>query len=123
MVEALAEPTRWRVVELLRSGEKSVGELVDHLPVSQSAVSQHLKVLRAAGLVVDRAEGTRRLYRVDLGALSALRAWFDGFWDDALAAFADAADLEADAEDAARHHPAPPRHHPEPPRHHKETHP
>jgi DNA-binding transcriptional ArsR family regulator len=65
------------------------------MEVSRPAVSQHLKVLQAAGLVVARAEGTRRLYAVDTRGIEALRRWLDGFWDDALAAFAAAAEREA----------------------------
>jgi DNA-binding transcriptional ArsR family regulator len=64
-----------------------VGEIVATVPVSQSAVSQHLRVLREAGLVTDRREGTRRLYQVDLEGLTALRAYVDEYWDEALAAF------------------------------------
>jgi DNA-binding transcriptional ArsR family regulator len=91
---ALAEPTRRQVLEGLRAGPRSVGELTDVVPVSQSAVSQHLRVLREAGLVTERREGTRRLYRVDPDGLSALRAYLDGFWDDALEAFRRFADEE-----------------------------
>lgn len=84
---ALADPTRRHVFEHLRAGPQSVGELAARLPVSRPAVSQHLKVLKAAGLVRDRAEGTRRVYAVDPDGLLALRAWLDGFWDEALLAF------------------------------------
>ena len=84
---ALHDPTRRQVLELLRSGERSVRELTDNTSVSQSAVSQHLKVLRDAGIVTVRPEGTRRLYRIDPNGLEPLRAWVDSFWDDALAAF------------------------------------
>lgn len=91
---ALAEPTRRQVFEGLRDGPRSVGELTDVVPVSQSAVSQHLRVLREAGLVTERREGTRRLYRVDPDGLSGLRAYLDGFWDDALEAFRRFADEE-----------------------------
>jgi DNA-binding transcriptional ArsR family regulator len=83
----LHDPTRRRVLELLRDGERSVRELTDQTTVTQPAVSQHLRVLREAGLVVARPEGTRRMYRVDPSGLSAVRAWVDSFWDDALAAF------------------------------------
>jgi DNA-binding transcriptional ArsR family regulator len=92
---ALAEPTRRQVLEELRVGPRSVGELTDAVPVSQSAVSQHLRVLREAGLVKERRDGTRRLYRVDPDGLGALRAYLDGFWDDALEAFRRFADEEA----------------------------
>jgi DNA-binding transcriptional ArsR family regulator len=89
---ALADPTRRRVFEELRSGPKSVGVIAARLPVSRPAVSQHLRVLREAGLVGDRPEGTRRVYYIDPKGLAALRAWLDQFWDRALAAF------EAEAE-------------------------
>jgi DNA-binding transcriptional ArsR family regulator len=84
---ALADPTRRRVFERLRSGPKPVGVIARGLPVSRPAVSQHLKVLKEAGLVADRAEGTRRVYFIDPHGLGALRKWLDQFWDDALAAF------------------------------------
>jgi DNA-binding transcriptional ArsR family regulator len=84
---ALGDPTRRAVLARLRTGPRSVGEIVAALPVSQSAVSQHLRVLREAGLVRDRREGTRRLYQVDLEGLTALRAYVDEYWDEALAAF------------------------------------
>ncbi len=85
----LHDPTRRRVLELLRHGERSVRELTDGTTVSQPAVSQHLRVLREAGLVVGRPEGARRLYRIDPGGLDAVRAWVDSFWDDAVTAFTD----------------------------------
>ncbi len=84
---ALADPTRRRVFERLRSGPKPVGAIARGLPVSRPAVSQHLKVLKEAGLVADRPEGTRRVYFIDPHGLGALRKWLDQFWDDALAAF------------------------------------
>src|SRR6478736_7373644 len=95
VLDALGDPTRRAVLELLRGGEQSVRELTDATEVSQPAVSQHLRVLRDAGLVTVRPEGTRRLYRVDLDGLAGLRAWVDGFRDDALAAFVAHADGEA----------------------------
>ncbi len=84
---ALADPTRRRVFEELRAGPKPVGTIAAGLPVSRPAVSQHLKVLRNAGLVDDRTEGTRRIYFIDPRGLGALRAWLDQFWDQSLAAF------------------------------------
>jgi DNA-binding transcriptional ArsR family regulator len=84
---ALADPTRRRVFERLKSGPKPVGALARGLPVSRPAVSQHLKVLKEAGLVADQPEGTRRVYYIDPEGLGALRAWLDQFWDQALAAF------------------------------------
>jgi len=86
---ALADPTRRRVFEKLGSGPQSVGALARGLPVSRPAVSQHLRVLKAAGLVADRAEGTRRVYAIDPQGLGALRQWLDQFWDAALQAYAD----------------------------------
>ena len=94
VLDALGDPTRRQIFESLRSGPRSVGELANGLPVSRPAVSQHLRVLREAGLVSDRKEGTRRLYRVDPGGLAGLRDYFDGFWGDALARFADEARKE-----------------------------
>lgn len=91
---ALADPTRRRVFERLRSGPKAVGEIAAQMPVSRPAVSQHLKVLREAGLVADRPEGTRRIYYIDQKGLGALRAWLDQFWDRALAAFQAEADKD-----------------------------
>lgn len=85
---ALADPTRREVFERLRAGEASVGDLSRGLPVTRPAVSQHLRVLKDAGLVTDRAEGTRRVYRIDPHGLAAIRAWLDGFWEVALQAYA-----------------------------------
>jgi DNA-binding transcriptional ArsR family regulator len=85
---ALTDPTRRTVFERLRSGPRPVGEIARGLPVSRPAVSQHLKVLKDAGLVNDRSEGTRRIYYIDPKGLGAMRAWLDQFWETALAAFA-----------------------------------
>ena len=90
-LEALADPTRRAVLEQLREGPQPVGEIASRLPVSRPAVSQHLKVLKGAGLVTDRAEGTRRLYAVSPEGLDALRAWLDSFWTDVLHAYTHAA--------------------------------
>jgi DNA-binding transcriptional ArsR family regulator len=84
---ALADPTRRRIFERLKSGPKPVGTVARGMPVSRPAVSQHLKVLKAAGLVADRPEGARRVYFIDPHGLGALRKWLDQFWDEALAAF------------------------------------
>ena len=84
---AIADPTRRQVFERLASGPRSVGELAEGLPVSRPAVSQHLKVLKEAGLVADRAQGTRRVYEIDPHGLGAMRAWLDQFWGTALEAF------------------------------------
>ena len=94
-LRALADPTRRRVFERLRSGPKAVGALARGMPVSRPAVSQHLKVLKKAGLVTDRQAGTRRVYHIDPHGLGALRTWLDQFWDQALAAFQ--AELERQA--------------------------
>jgi DNA-binding transcriptional ArsR family regulator len=85
---SISDPTRRSVLESLRSGPQAVGEIARHLPVSRPAVSQHLKVLKEAGLVKDRSEGARRVYYIDPDGFGALRRWLDEFWDDALAAFA-----------------------------------
>src|SRR5579885_1065197 len=84
---ALADPTRRRVLERVADGPKPVVEIAAGLPVSRPAVSQHLKVLKEAGLVSDHPEGARRIYRIDPEGLGAMRAWLDQFWDAALAAF------------------------------------
>jgi DNA-binding transcriptional ArsR family regulator len=94
-LDALGDRTRRTVFKRLRGGARSVGEIADGMNVSRPAVSQHLRVLKAARLVTDRAEGTRRLYAVDKRGLDALRSWLDGFWDEALAAFKEAAEREA----------------------------
>src|SRR5437660_12221537 len=85
---ALHDPTRRAVLDRLRNGPKPVGEIARGLPVTRPAVSQHLKVLKEAGLVADRSEGTRRIYYIDPKGLGAMRAWLDQFWEAALAAFA-----------------------------------
>lgn len=93
---ALGDPTRRAVFELLTDGPLAVGDLARRLPVSRPAVSQHLRVLKDAGLVCDRAVGTRRLYRVDADGVSAVRAYFDRFWERSLAAFAQAVEHETE---------------------------
>ena len=80
------------MLELLRDGPRAVGEIAAELPVSRPAVSQHLRVLREAGLVRERHAGTRHLYSIDAHGLTALRTYLETLWDDALAAFAAAAD-------------------------------
>jgi DNA-binding transcriptional ArsR family regulator len=84
---ALADGTRRRVFEELRRGPRSVGQIASLLPVSRPAVSQHLKILKEAGLVADRPEGTRRIYHIDPRGIAAVRRWLDQFWDEALASF------------------------------------
>jgi DNA-binding transcriptional ArsR family regulator len=84
---ALADPTRRAIFERLAERPRAVGELAGDLPVSRPAVSQHLKVLKEAGLVSDHAEGTRRIYRLDPSGLATLRAYLDHFWDQVLAGY------------------------------------
>ena len=102
--DALGDPTRRQVFRLLRGGERSVGEIATQLPVSRPAVSQHLRVLKEAALVIDRPDGVRRLYSVRPTGLEALRAELETMWDDALSAFAVAADDE-DPPRGRDHHP------------------
>ncbi|MEO8688834.1 MAG: metalloregulator ArsR/SmtB family transcription factor [Solirubrobacteraceae bacterium] len=84
---ALGDPTRRAIFEQLADRPRAVGELARELPVSRPAVSQHLKVLKDAGLVIDRPVGTRRIYQLDLDGVGALRAYLDQFWNRSLAAF------------------------------------
>lgn len=84
---ALADPTRRAIFERLAGGPMPVGELAKAFPISRPAVSQHLKVLKEAGLVLDHQVGTRRLYRIDPDGVGAMRAYFDRFWAGALASF------------------------------------
>ena len=84
---ALADPTRRAIFERLARHPRAVADIARGLPVSRPAVSQHLKVLKSAGLVSDRAEGTRRVYQIDSKGLGAIRAWLDRFWDTSLDAF------------------------------------
>lgn len=91
----LGDPTRRAIFELLARSPRSVGELVECLPISQPAVSQHLRVLREGGLVISHPEGTRRVYRLNPEGVTALRAWLDRVWGDALASFHKAAELES----------------------------
>jgi len=90
----LADPTRRLLMERLRAGPRAVGELARDLPISRPAVSQHLKVLKDARLVTDRAEGTRRVYQIDPHGLGEIRRWLDQFWDASLAAFRDEVEKE-----------------------------
>jgi DNA-binding transcriptional ArsR family regulator len=84
---ALSDPTRRAIFEQLSNQPSAVGELALLFPVSRPAVSQHLKVLKAAGLVTDRSEGTRRVYRLDPSGIAELRAYLDRFWSTALTAY------------------------------------
>ena len=91
-LDALGDGTRRAILERLLKGPVPVGELARDFPVSRPAISQHLRILKQARLVVDRAEGNRRLYQVNPAGIDALRAYFDRFWTDALAAFKRAAE-------------------------------
>ena len=86
-LNALADPTRRQLIERLKSGPRAVGDLARGVPVSRPAVSQHLAVLKAAGLVRDVADGTRRVYEIDPKGLGAVRAWLDDMWGNALERF------------------------------------
>jgi DNA-binding transcriptional ArsR family regulator len=94
--EALGDPTRWAIVELLAAQPRTVGEVAAELPVSRPAVSQHLKVLKDAGLVSERPAGTRRIYRLNPAGVQAMRDQLDTFWGRALAAYQDAVDSGGD---------------------------
>ena len=94
VLDALGDPTRRSVLKRLRGGARSVGEIAEGMDVSRPAVSQHLKILKAARLVTDRAEGTRRLYAVNMRGVEVLRSWLDGFWDEALLAFKETAERQ-----------------------------
>jgi len=85
--DALGDPNRRAIVELLGHRDRSVGELADRLPISRPAVSRHLRLLKEAGLVVDRAEGTRRLYRLHDEGIGAVRAYLEQVWGEAAARF------------------------------------
>ena len=96
LISALADPTRRAVLERLKDGPRPVGEIARGLPVTRPAVSQHLKVLKDAGLVADKSVGTRRIYYIDPKGLGAMRAWLDQFWGTALDSFKLAAEAEAE---------------------------
>jgi DNA-binding transcriptional ArsR family regulator len=91
-LQALGDPTRLAVFEQIARRPRAVGELARDLPVTRPAVSQHLKVLKEAGLVTDRADGARRIYQMNPSGVEAIRRWLDGFWDEALVAFKQAAE-------------------------------
>jgi DNA-binding transcriptional ArsR family regulator len=86
-MDALGDATRREIMERLRTGPRPVGEIAAELPISRPAVSQHLRVLKEAGLVTERKDGTRRIYGVEPRAIGDLRAYFDSFWEQALAGF------------------------------------
>ena len=87
-LDALAAPPRRAIIDSLGQAPSAVGELARAMPVSRAAVSQHLRVLKEAGLVQERAAGTRRIYRIDPRGLAAMRAWLDEHWAAAMASFA-----------------------------------
>lgn len=93
-IEALADPTRRSIFERVATRPAPVGDIAAGLPVSRPAVSQHLKVLKEAGLVTERADGTRRIYRIDPRGLAIVREWLDGFWAAALTDFEDFANAQ-----------------------------
>ena len=97
---ALSDPTRRTIFERLAAGPSAVGDLSRDFPVSRPAVSQHLKVLKDAGLVVDRADGTRRIYQVHPPAIDALRSYLDSFWTTALDRFPAAVEARPRTPDA-----------------------
>jgi DNA-binding transcriptional ArsR family regulator len=95
-LQALGDPSRREIFERLSRAPLAVGQLARDLPISRPAVSQHLKVLKDVGLVVDRQAGARRVYQVDPDAVAALREYFDAFWGQALASFQKAAEAAED---------------------------
>jgi len=94
-IAALADPTRRAIIERLRDGPCPVGHVASGMSVSRPAVSQHLRVLSDAGLVTVTPDGNRRLYAISPDGVAALRTYLDGLWDDALACFAKAAEIES----------------------------
>ena len=96
---ALSDPTRRAVFERVLEAPSSVGEIAQAMPISRPAVSQHLRVLKEAGLVTDRAEGTRRVYQIDPAGLGVIRQWLDRFWERSLDAFR----AEADKDEGQKH--------------------
>lgn len=100
--DALGDPTRRAVLNRLRRGGRSVGEIAEGMAVSRPAVSQHLKILKAAQLVTVYVEGTRRVYAIDTRGIESVRKWLDQFWDQTLLAFKHAAELQAGKEVSGR---------------------
>ena len=94
MLQAIAEPRRREILLLVRDRELPAGRIAEHFEVTRSAISQHLAVLRRAGLVTERRDGTRRFYRARPQALGELRAFLEDFWDERLALLKEAAELE-----------------------------
>jgi DNA-binding transcriptional ArsR family regulator len=101
VLDALGDRTRRQIVQVLRSGPVAVGDLAALIPVSRPAISQHLRVLQGCGLVDYESVGTRHLYRLDPTGLQEVRVWLDGFWDDVLSQFAEAASSEASKKSAS----------------------
>ena len=97
-LSALGDPTRREIFERVAAQPSPVGALAERMPVSRPAVSQHLKVLKEAGLVTETSDGTRRIYRVDPRGIGRIRDWLDAHWANALQSFADFADAEQDKE-------------------------
>lgn len=104
VLDALGEPTRRAVLKRLLGGGRSVAQVAEGLAVSRPAVSQHLKILKAARLVNVHPEGTRRVYTIDTRGIESVRKWLDQFWDETLLAFKDAAELEAAKQASGRQH-------------------
>jgi len=105
VVSALADPSRREIFERLAAGPQSVGTLALDFPISRPAVSQHLRVLKEAGLVTDRADGTRRVYQIDPAGLGAMRRWLDQFWERSLDAFQAEADKDQSVQEKSESDP------------------
>jgi DNA-binding transcriptional ArsR family regulator len=99
-LKAIAEPRRREILRLVWSAERSAGDIASHFEVSRPAISQHLRVLRTAGLVTERRDGTRRLYRADADAFARLRAELEGFWNESLTALKREVEAEEEGTDA-----------------------
>ena len=98
-LKAIAEPRRQEILRLVWSQERPAGEIASHFDVSRPAISKHLRVLREAGLVQERRQGTQRLYRVDTGSVLELRRFLESFWDEGLLAIREAAEARPRAKD------------------------
>ena len=98
-LQAIAEPRRREILRLVRDRELSVGEIAKHFEVTRPAISQHLRVLKDAGLVSDRPQGTRRMYRALPEGLAEVRAYLEGFWDRGLESLKEAAEAEQRSRD------------------------
>lgn len=110
-LDALGDPTRRAILSRLLDGPMSVGRLADEFPVSRPAISQHLRVLKLANLVVDRAEGTRRVYQLNPDGFASLREYIDHFWNRALIAFKEKVEEEGHDDDSCSGDPRPDEHH------------